>query len=123
VITDIGNTLGADPSHMRYMESLWSRARSNGRTEADKDRIIAAYMSRARSLAPQLRSKYVSEALGKRVRAAGDKVRRVESIPPRMANNGRESRNGGSQSYNPKSIDYRKTSDYDILNDDIKYKN
>ena len=121
VIADIGSTLQSDSNHIRYMDSLWDRARTNGRTDNDKDKIIQAYMSRARALAPQLRSKYVSEALGRRVRQASDKIRVSESIPGRTPNVGRTSRNG-SANVNPKSIDYRKTSDYDILNDDIKYK-
>ena len=121
VIADIGQTLQADNQHIRYMDSLWDRARTNGRTDSDKDRIVQAYLARARALAPQLRSKYVSEALGKRVRQASDKIRVSESIPGRTPNVGRTSRNGSS-SVNPKTIDYRKTSDYDILNDDIKYK-
>ena len=122
VVQDIGAALAADTAHLRYMDSLWSKAKSNGRKDADKQRIISAYLNRARAMAPALRSKYVSEALGRRARAAGEKVKKVESIPPRTASNGR----AGSSSrtdYSPKKIDYRKTSDYDILNDDVKYRN
>lgn len=122
VIQDIGSTLAADKSHLTYMDSLWSRARTNGRTDNDKARIISAYLARARSLAPSLRSKYVSEALGKKVRGENQKRVKMASVDERTPANGRTS-GGGNRNYNPKSIDYRKTSDYDILNDDIKYKN
>jgi hypothetical protein len=121
VIQDIGSTLGSDDAHLKYMDSLWARARINGRTTNDKERIVNAYLNRARAMAPALRSKYVSEALGKRVRAAGEKVSKVQSIPGRTPNIGKTPSNGRTD-YNPKQIDYRKTSDYDILNDDIKYK-
>ena len=121
VIADIGSTLQADKSHITYMDSLWSRARQNGRTETDKARIISAYLARARSLAPSLRSKYVSEAMGKKVRDVNQKRVKMSSIESKMPSNGRVS-GSGQKSYSPKSIDYRKTSDYDILNDDITYK-
>jgi hypothetical protein len=121
VVQDIGAALAGDTAHMRYMDSLWSRAKSNGRRQTDKEKIINAYLNRARSMAPALRSKYVSEALGRRARAAGEKVRRVESIPARTPSNGRTHSSDRSD-YSPKKIDYRKTSDYDILNDDVKYK-
>lgn len=122
VIQDIGATLQADKNHIAYMDSLWSRAKSNGRTDADKVRIITAYLTRARALAPSLRSKYVSEATGKRIRGENQKRVKMASIDEKMPSNGRVSGSSG-KNYNPKSIDYRKTSDYDILNDDIKYKN
>jgi hypothetical protein len=121
VVQDIGAALAADTSHLRYMDSLWSRAKTNGRKESDKQKIIGAYLNRARAMAPALRSRYVSEALGRRSRAAGEKIRKVESIPGRTPNVGRSS--NGKDNYSPyKKIDYRKTSDYDILNDDVKYK-
>jgi hypothetical protein len=121
VVQDIGAALAADTSHLRYMDSLWSRAKTNGRKDSDKQKIISAYLNRARSMAPALRSKYVSEALGRRSRAAGEKLKKVESIPARTPNVGRSS--NGKDNYSPyKKIDYRKTSDYDILSDDIKYK-
>ena len=122
VIADIGSTLQADKGHISYMDSLWSRARANGRTDNDKARIISAYLARARSLAPSLRSKYVSEALGKRIRGETQKRVKMSSVEDRMPSNGRVA-STGSKGYNPKSINYRKTSDYDILNDDITYKN
>ena len=122
VIADIGATLQADKSHITYMDSLWSRARQNGRTDTDKSRIIAAYLARARSLAPSLRSKYVSEAMGKKVRDVNQKRVKMSSVEDRIPSNGRVSSGGGHRNYSPKSIDYRKTSDYDILNDDITYK-
>ena len=122
VIQDIGNTLATDKQHLSYMDSLWARSKQNGRTDSDKSRIIAAYLARARSLAPSLRSKYVSEAMGKKVRDVNQKRVKLASVEGRTPQNGRVA-SGGSKGYSPKSIDYRKTSDYDILNDDITYKN
>ena len=122
VIADIGSTLQADKSHLQYMDSLWGRAKTNGRTDADKARIISAYLARARALAPSLRSKYVSEATGRKVRDVNQKRVKMSSIEERTPRNGKPA-GGQGKNYSPKSIDYRKTSDYDILNDDITYKN
>jgi hypothetical protein len=118
VIQDIGNTLAADQAHMRYMDSLWSRAKSNGRTDTDKSRLISAFLARARSLAPSLRSKYVSEATGKRVRDVNQRREKAVSVQSRTPDVGRSSSNGRGSG----RIDYRKTSDYDILSDNITYK-
>src|SRR5271166_1191502 len=70
IIADLGNQLQADTNHIRYMDSLWKKAVSSGRTDTDKARIVSAYLARAKSLIPTLRSKYVSEARGSSERHA-----------------------------------------------------
>jgi hypothetical protein len=123
IIADLGDQLTSDKDHIRFMDSLWEKSKRNGRTEADKARIVSTYLARAKSLIPSLRSKYVSEALGQKTRVASDKKEKVEEINSRInsGSNGRGS-NTNSKNYNPKSIDYSKTSDADILNDNIKYR-
>lgn len=123
IIEDLGSQLTSDKDHIRFMDSLWDKAKRNGRTETDKSRIISAYLARSKSLVPSLRSKYVSEALGQKTRIASGKKERSEEISERRDSGtlGRGS-NSKEKSYNPKSIDYSKTSDADILNDNIKYR-
>jgi|ERR1041385_300842 hypothetical protein len=123
VIADLGQQLSSDRDHIKFMDSLWSSAKRNGRTDKDKSRILSAYLARAKSLIPSLRSKYVSEALGQRTRSASEAKRKSEEISSRV-NGGASGKSSGSRdrSYNPKHIDYSKTSDADIINDDIKYK-
>lgn len=123
IITDLGSQLTSDKNHIRFMDSLWDKSRRNGRTDADKARIISAYLARAKSLIPTLRSKYVSEALGRSERSASVKRHKVEAATSRTDGGsiGRSS-GSGKHNYNPKSIDYNKTSDADILNDNITYK-
>lgn len=121
VIQDVGQQLEADKTHTRYMDSLWNHAKKNGRTDADKSRIISAYLARAKALIPSFRSKYVSEALGKRAKRANQVKERMSAIRESGGAHGRGS--NGTKNYNPRAIDYSKTSDADILNDDIKYKN
>ena len=123
IIEEMGTQLTSDKDHIRFMDSLWGKAKRNGRTDADKARIISAYLARAKSLIPSLRSKYVSEALGQRVRISSGKKKIIETSTSRRDGGtlGRGS-NGKPKDYNPKTINYSKTSDADILNDDITYK-
>jgi hypothetical protein len=123
IIEDLGTQLTSDKDHIRFMDSLWEKAKRNGRTEADKSRIISSYLARAKSLVPSLRSKYVSEALGQKTRISSGKKEKVEEISSRKDSStlGKGS-NGREKTYNPKSINYNKTSDADILNDNITYK-
>ena len=123
IIEDLGQQLTSDKDHIRFMDSLWDKAKRNGRTDADKSRIISAYLARAKSLVPSLRSKYVSEALGQKTRVSSGKKEKVEEISER-SNSGTlgKGSNGREKTYNPKSINYNKTSDADILNDTITYK-
>lgn len=123
IIEDLGTQLKSDKDHIRFMDSLWEKSKRNGRTDADKSRIISSYLARAKSLIPSLRSKYVSEALGQKTRVSSEKKGKVEEISERRDSGtlGRGS-NGKEKSYSPKSINYNKTSDADILNDNITYK-
>jgi hypothetical protein len=123
IVSDIGDTLQADKDHLKYMDSLWNRAAKNGRTDEEKARIVSAYLARAKSLIPSLRSKYVSEAMGTRSRVAADKKDKVSTIESRKDGGTMGRGSGASQrSYNSKSIDYSKTSDMDLINDEITYK-
>ncbi len=123
IIRDLGTQLTADKDHIRFMDSLWTKARRSGRTDEDKARIISAYLARAKSLIPSLRSKYVSEALGTKVKTSVKRKELSETSESRResGSQGRSS-NGGQKNYNPKSINFDKTSDEDILNDNITYK-
>lgn len=124
IISDLGSQLTSDKDHIKFMDSLWSSSKRNGRTDKDKVRIISAYLARAKSLIPSLRSKYVSEALGQKTRVSSGTKKKSEEISSRSDSGtlGRGS-NGKEKNYNPKSIDYSKTSDADILNDNIRYRN
>jgi hypothetical protein len=123
IIDELGSQLLSDKSHIKFMDSLWDKSKKNGRTDTDKSRIISAYLERAKSLVPTLRSKFVSEALGQKVRISSGNKKKVEASSSRVdaGSHGRGS-NGRDKSYNPKSINYNKTSDADILNDNITYK-
>jgi hypothetical protein len=124
IIESVGSTLQQDSNHIRYMDSLWDRAKKNGRTDDDKNRLTAAYIARAKALIPQLRSKFLAEVNGKGPSASADKLKKVASASAR-ADETTAGRPAGTRTtnYDPKRIDYSKTSDEDILNDEVKYRN
>lgn len=119
---DIGSQLQADQNHLRGMDSLWTRAIKNGFTEEDKARLITAYLARAKSMVPSLRSKYVSEALGRRSSAVSRDKKKISAVSSRKEVGGSGKVSSDTKNYNPKAIDFRKTSDLDILNDNITYR-
>ena len=123
IIEDLGSQLTSDKDHIRFMDSLWDKAKKNGRTDADKARLLTAYLSRAKSLIPSLRSKYVSEARGGNEKIASKNKEKTEEINSRVSSGTQgKGSNGSNKNYHPKSINYSKTSDADILNDNITYK-
>lgn len=118
---EVRQEMEADKDHMRYMNGLWEKARKNGYKPEWKTRISSAFLARARQLVPAVRSRIVSEALGKQVRRA-DKTRTVvKRSLPNTGTGGRSSGTSGKLDSSRK-IDYSKTSDEDLINDNITYK-
>jgi hypothetical protein len=82
ILSEIGDSLTNDPSHMSYMNSMWQRARKAGLSEDWKPRVLSAYLGRARNLLPTIRSRRRSEVLGKSaVENNGDKPEAKKHIP------------------------------------------
>lgn len=109
-VTRIANNLVADESYMRLMKSLWRKAYNSGFTGDWKERIVSAYLSRAKELIPGI-SKKVTPFI----------PRNSERSERRIPNSGRS---GSSKNSNPSSrdIDWNRTSDRDFLDDNIKLK-
>jgi hypothetical protein len=120
ILEDINNQLKQDKDHMKYMNGLWKKAEEAKFTSEWKTRIIDAFLARARQLVPVTRSRIVSEALGT-TRKRADKTREnVERNRRPEGGGGGRPANGNSGA--GKRIDYTKTSDEDILNDNVTYK-
>lgn len=118
VLKDIGEAVVGDKAHMRYMDTLWANAKRGG--YRDLSRIESAYLARAKGLVSALRAKYVSEATGRKMKTAQADKTKIQNIQSRkdVTASGSASRSGGSGG----KVDYRKSSDMDILNDKISYK-
>ena len=123
VLQEVDNQLVADKAHMKYMNSLWNKARENGFGDEWKSRIISAYLARAKSLVPATRAKFVSEAMGTSSRASGKRKEIEEKTRAR-----REPGPGGRTSserngpVDAKNIDWSKTSDLDLLEDRVTFR-
>jgi len=122
IMEEVGEVLASDKEHLRYMDSLWKKARESGRNQQSKDRIISAYLSRVKTVIPALRAKYVSEALGQRVKTATERKQKTEDIQSRSKGNSSGKVPSANKGYDPSKIDYKKTSALDIINDNITYR-
>jgi len=100
-----------DTSHMARIASLWKQARKASYSKESTDRLVSAYLSRARQLLPEIKNKIRSDALS-------NKSTEKSNATPR-----RDISGGGQQRFSvttdPKKIDYHKTSDRDILDDKV----
>jgi hypothetical protein len=71
VIERVGGELAKDRQHMASIERLWKVAKTERFSKQSADRIITAFLSRAKQLVPEIRSKVKNEALGTRARKNG----------------------------------------------------
>lgn len=120
----VDKQLSADEGHMAVMNSRWSRAEKDGFSGAAKDKIVAAYLARAKSLIPSVRDKVRSSMLGTKEKAGERKreevVRRSEERPEVSGRSGGSGSKSGK--YSSRDIDWTQTSDLDLLNDNVTLK-
>lgn len=62
-IREVGETLGKDPSHRSEMGRLLKKARDSKFSGESKDSVSTAYLSRAKSILPEIYKKVKSDAL------------------------------------------------------------
>lgn len=124
IIAEVNEQMSADKAHMAYMNSLWSKAAKDGYKGDWKARIISAYLARAKSLVPTIRTRLVSEASGTTSDASKGKLKIMEKTASRRetGSGGRDANRNGSKTYDPKTIDWDKTSDADLLDDKPSFK-
>lgn len=118
----ISEILSADKVHSSRMTSLWRKAEASNYASSNKTKIISTYLGSAKDLIPKIRSKVRSEILGTRDRSSEnssnrDKSGRKDRVEPPNNVGGGRTRQPSGKSLDPKSINWRKTSDLDILND------
>jgi len=123
IIEGVNKQMEADKAHLAYMNSLWARARQSGYKGDWKSRITTAYLARAKSLVPTIRAGLISEALGSTRVQDGKKSNVVDKVLGRRESgtSGKAPTNG-NVTYDAKKIDWSKTSDEDLLNDNVTLK-
>lgn len=112
-IAKVGKELELDRQHTASMLKLWKAAESGRFSREHADRIITAFLSRAKQLIPEIRTKVKKEALGVKSRSDNGRGKTTR----RDTNTGTSGRTTSSSIKNPKDINWRKTSDMDILKD------
>jgi hypothetical protein len=119
-MAQVGKQLMADRSHLSYMDRLWEKAKAEGLTSDSKAKIKSAYLARVKQLVPGVRAKLVSEAIGTSAKVSEKNKAKIESIESRKDKTGsvKASNGVGKMTLDPKKIDWRNTSDLDILNSD-----
>ena len=117
IANGVTEVLKADADYMRYIDTLWVRYRQNGYKLEDQQKIVSAYLARVKKAVPSVRSKLVSEALGRASATAREKQEKVERVRQRREpdTSGRAGGGGSNKTYDPKSIDWGRTSDADLL--------
>lgn len=111
---EVDATLSRDGDFQKKLKALWAKAAESGYSDDAKSRIKRAWLDRARLIAPGIRNRLRQEALDAKNpnKSNSAKEGQKRSFVGQGARvNGDKSR--GFQ--DPKKIDWRKTSDRDIL--------
>ena len=107
---------------MKFINGLWAKAAKAGFTGEWKSRITDAYLARARQLVPSVRAHILSEVGFTQQRNSGRKMAIVKKNSRAEAGTGGgHSKSSGTYDASRK-IDYSKTSDEDLINDNVTYR-
>lgn len=109
VVEQVDSLLTKDKSHNAAIKSLWRRAEKDGYVGDALSRIIRAYLGRASQSLPSIIAKHLVDSKN------GKKIKAKKDVPSDKSDK------SGSKSVelDPRKIDYRRTSDLDILNDKV----
>ena len=115
----VDQALVADTSHMSTMNARWLRSRKEGYNQASKEKIVSAYLSRAKQVIPSIRDKERDAFFGTRKKVSQAKSEEIDnkSSKTKEVVGGRVSAaTAGKEILKPSRDLYRKMSDIDILN-------
>lgn len=117
IYSRVTQALERDVRYGGHMKSLWQKAAKEGFTQAGKDSIISAFLSRAKVLIPQFRQKVLAEA---KIAAKSSNGRKPKRVP---SSGSGESRNNGSiKPESGKIVDWSKTTESMALEGKYVYK-
>lgn len=109
--------ISKDTRYTGQMDSLLRRAKSNGFTAEDKDRLINTFLSRAKAAIPKYRAQVLQEAKVSKKQEGKDGKK-----PIRISGNAQSSSGRIQGKVDPKRIDWNKTTERDLLNGKVTYK-
>lgn len=119
-IAEVDRQMTEDKAHIKYMNSLWQRAKTEGYRGDWKAKIISASLARAKPLVASVRAKYVSEALGTSSAINNQKGEKLQKAASRKELSSKSVPD--NKPIDPRKVDWNKTSDMDILNGTVSYK-
>lgn len=114
IFSYIDSEIKKDARHMGNMNNLWKQAKSTGYTSEGKDRIINAYLSRAKLLLSKARQKVLSDAKVSAKTGPNFTKKKPTRITPSGA-----SFTKVSGKVDAKNVDWNKTSERDMLDGKI----
>jgi hypothetical protein len=117
IFARVDEQLTKDNRHLGNMNALWRRAQSEGYTTEGKNRLLHAYLSRAKVLIPKVRAQVLSEA---KISGNSSVSTNGERKPTRIPSGNAGSL--GSSKIDPKKIDWSKTSERDLLDGKVTMK-
>lgn len=112
ILKELDLQFAKDSKHQSLMASLWRKAEKSGFSGSSEQAILNAYISRAKTLLPSVSNQVKTKELGKRTTAPSSKP----NFKPNPNTPNRETSANTSSKIGKNEIDWRKTSDDDILN-------
>lgn len=120
-IEELNATLLKDKTHGSKMASLWKRGQGDSFSRTSKDSIVNGYLQSVKPLLRSIRNRIRDEALGKTGKPQAPSKKTGEQPPQFKKAFGGSNRQGSRRSpasvLDPSKIDYRRTTDMDILMD------
>jgi len=121
ILTEVDKLIASDKTHQSYVDKLWDKAIASGFNKDSKTSITAAYLARAKSLIPSVRRRLITEAgIALVDKGAAEVTEKVAAR--REPSSGGKAPNSNGKSPSAKQIDWRQTSDLDLLNDNVTLK-
>lgn len=122
IISEVDAVIKKDVGHMKYVQSLWNKAKGDYSSEI-KSKIISAYLERAKSLVPSIRRRLLSEALGSSV-VETERKREISDRTQNRREPGSQGKPSGNtvKNHSAKSVDWNSTTDMDFLSDNVTLK-
>ncbi len=114
-----GEELAKDKQHEALMRSLWVKAHKSGYSADDLTRLANTYIKRIRPLVAKVRASLVEKTLKDLGKSVPKKPKpRIGGAAPPGSSGGETS----SEAPDPSKVDWRKTSDLDMLEDRVVLK-
>lgn len=105
VIRDVDGILAKDQNHLNTVKSLWKKASNSGFSSEIIARISSTYLARAKDLVPTIKNKYKAELVPTKTSRTDEK-----NLPT-----SEDKSKAQKGPINPKLVDFRNTSDEDLI--------